>query len=277
MLVNGEPAAEVAATDRGFQYGDGVFTTLPLRRGVPELLDRHLARLERDCARLAIPFPGRDALIEDTRKLISGGADGVLKIQLTRGVGGRGYRPPEPALATRVLGLYPPPEHPPELARDGVAVRLCATRLGINPRLAGVKHMNRLEQILARAEWRDGEFHEGLMRDARGWVTEGTMTNLFLTRDGLLLTPKLDHCGVAGVMRALVMEVAAGHGVAVEETRLHPDDLDGADELFLTNSLIGVWPIRRIDGRATPVGPLTREIAGWLAAKIQAEAAAVSG
>lgn len=277
ILVNGEPTSCVSALDRGFQYGDGVFTTLPVCRGRPVVLPRHLARLERDCQRLAISFPARDVLARESRLLSEAYPDGVLKIQITRGVGGRGYRPLEPALPTRVLSMHPPPDYPPELWTEGVEVRFCRFRLGINPGLAGVKHSNRLEQILARAEWSLGDIREGLMLDTDGHITEGTMTNLFLEKSGALITPKLDLCGVAGVMRALVFEAAGELGLAVEETRVLPDQLYAADELFLTNSVVGVWPVRRIEGQTFPVGPVTREVSRWLAVRIQEESAAAWG
>ncbi|MGZ8219157.1 aminodeoxychorismate lyase [Methylomagnum sp.] len=271
LLVNGASASSIEISDRGFQYGDGVFTTLPVRHGVPVFLPPHLARLERDCGRLIIPFPGRDLLAQEAGRLCAAKPDGVLKIQITRGGGGRGYRPPDQPSPTRVLGLHPLPEYPADLAEKGVEVRFCQTRLGINPALAGIKHMNRLEQILARAEWPLGDIREGLMLDAEGHVTEGTMTNLFLAHRGKLVTPKLDLCGVAGVMRAVVLDAAAELGLAVEETRLVPAELFGADELFLTNSVIGVWPIRRIEDRDFPVGPVTTEISRWLMSRIQSQ------
>lgn len=269
LLVNGAPVSSIEVSDRGFQYGDGVFTTLPVRHGIPVFLPLHFDRLERDCGRLSIPFPGRDVLTPEVLSLCAARSDGVLKIQITRGVGGRGYRPPDQPVPTRVLGVHPLPDYPADLADSGVAVRFCQTRLGINPTLAGLKHMNRLEQILARAEWPLGDIREGLMLDAEGHVTEGTMTNLFLVRRGKLVTPKLDLCGVAGVMRGVALESAAALGVTAEETRLVPDELFSADELFLTNSVIGLWPIRRIEGRDFPVGPVTKEISRWLTSRIQ--------
>jgi 4-amino-4-deoxychorismate lyase len=268
-LVNGAPVSSIEVSDRGFQYGDGVFTTLPVHHGIPLFLPLHFDRLERDCGRLSIPFPGRDVLVPEIHSLCAARPDGVLKIQITRGMGGRGYRPLDQPTPTRVLGIHPPPEHPANLADKGVTVRFCQTRLGINPALAGLKHMNRLEQILARAEWPLGDIREGLMLDAEGHVVEGTMTNLFLVRRGKLVSPKLDLCGVAGVMRGVVMEAAAALGLTVEETRLVPDDLFSADELFLTNSVIGLWPIRRIEDRDFPVGPVTKEISRWLTSRIQ--------
>ena len=273
ILVNGEPTSCVDVRDRGFQYGDGVFTSLPVRQSRPVLLGRHLARLQCDCQRLSIPFPGRELLAREALGLARAGSNGVLKIQITRGPGGRGYRPPAPASPTRVLGLHPSPEYPPELWTEGVQVRFCRTRLSHNPGLAGIKHSNRLEQILARAEWDSDEIQEGLMLDQEGHVTEGTMTNLFLAKSGRVATPKLDSCGVAGVVRALILEAAAEFGLAIEETRLRPEAIYQADELFLTNSVIGVWPVRRLEDRSFPVGSVTREVSRWLALRIQEESA----
>jgi 4-amino-4-deoxychorismate lyase len=268
VLVNGEPTPFVDAADRGFQYGDGVFTTLPVRQGTPLFLAEHLARLERDCRRLFLPVPERAALVREALALCAARPDGVLKIQLTRGVGGRGYRCPEPALGARVLSVHPPPDYPEGLGEEGVEVRVCRARLGINPLLAGLKHTNRLEQILARAEWPPGDIREGLMLDTEGHVTEGTMSNLFLVKDGAARTPKLDLCGVAGVMRGLVMAGLGELGLAVEECRIFLDEVRSADELFLTNSVIGLWPVRRLEGRDFAVGPVTRGAQRWLKTKI---------
>ena len=269
LLVNGEPRSQVDAADRGFQYGDGIFTTLAVRQGVPLFLEAHLDRLERDGPRLALPLPKRAVLADEARRLCALQADGVLKIQVTRGSGGRGYRCPENPTGTRVLGMHPPPDYPPELSEQGVEVRVCRTRLGINPGLAGIKHMNRLEQILARAEWPVGGIREGLMLDTDGHVVEGTMTNLFIARAGRLLTPRVDRCGVAGFMRGLLMSGASELGWEVEEGRLTLGEVAAADEVFLTNSVIGLWPVRRMEARAYPIGPITSAVREWLKTKIQ--------
>lgn len=258
-LVNGHLADGIDWRDRGFQYGDGVFTTLQIRDGRPLLFDRHIERLQRDTQRLGLAFDSFEELTNEAH-LLCRQYPGVLKIQLTRGVGGRGYRPPIPVAPTRVLSIHPPPMLDPGLWQLGIALRICSLRLGLSPILAGVKHMNRLEQVIARSEWTDDRIHEGLLLDAEGAVVEGTMSNLFVVRHGRLETPLIDRCGVLGVMRNLVVEQARRDGILVEERRLGMSDLDEADELFMTNSLIHVWPVSRLVDRSLTVGPVTRRI-----------------
>lgn len=266
VLVNGEPRDTVSVNDRGLQYGDGLFETIAVHAGRPLLLDRHLARLRRGAERLAIALPSTDLLTGEAANLCAEAQRAVLKIIVTRGCGGRGYACDAQAQPTRILKLSAWPERPAECARDGVAVRLCRTRLARNPRLAGIKHLNRLEQVLARAEWRD-EYAEGLMSDDSGALIEGTMSNVFLVMDGVLATPALADCGVEGVMRAVVLDAAEALGIAARVGRVAMEDFGNAQEVFLTNSLIGIWPVRGLDrsaigqdGLELPVGPVTRRL-----------------
>jgi 4-amino-4-deoxychorismate lyase len=269
ILVNGRPRRTVDVLDRGFQYGDGVFTTIAVRAGIPLFLDRHLDRLQRDCAAVGMPWVGKDTLLREVEQVLTNQGDGVLKIQLTRGVGGRGYRPPASVAPTRVIALHPSVSYPASHEQDGVVVRLCSTPLGINPCLAGIKHMNRLEQILARSEWGDSDYAEGLMFDQDDQLVEGTMSNVFLVRDGRLLTPVLDRCGIQGVMRSILIEAARGLGFEVYECRLTAKELERADEVFLSNSVIGLWPVRRVEGRAYEIGSITRRMREWLKTSTQ--------
>lgn len=264
-LINGERRESVAADDRGLHYGDGLFETLAVRDGACEFWDRHLQRLLLGCERLHIPVPEPDLLAAETRRLTQGVQRAVLKILLTRGSGGRGYRVAEPMRPTRILRLTDWPAYPAENAESGVRLRLCAQRLGDNPTLAGIKHLNRLEQVLARMEWDDPEIAEGLVMDHAERIIEGTFTNIFMVRNGMLVTPVLDRCGVAGVMRGVVMELAAAERIACEEGRITLDRLLGADEIFLTNSVIGIWPAHRFEGWRQPAGPLTRTLQTALA------------
>ncbi len=260
-LINGIETLDIDAQDRGFQYGDGLFETLRIRAGRPCRWSLHLTRLAHGCGRLGLPMPDEALLRGEADRLCRGEAEGVLKIVLTRGSGGRGYRPPENPTPTRLLARFPVPDYPAENRTQGVAVRICNTRLGLNPALAGLKHLNRLEQVLARAEWRDIDIAEGLMQDIEGNIIEGTMSNLFVVQAGILRTPELSRCGVAGAMRARVMVEAEALGIPVAEDRLGLHDLTVADELFLTNSIIGIWPVRRLAGHDYAPGPLTTHLA----------------
>ncbi len=258
-LVNGVPGDAIAVADRGFQYGDGVFETIAVARGAPLLWERHLARLLEGCARLGFTdTPDAGRLSAEARELCRGAGRAVLKLIVTRGAAGRGYAPP-PAMPTRVVQLLAWPDEPPAYARTGVDLRFCATRLGRNPRLAGIKHLNRLEQVLARAEW-GGDCAEGLMLDDHDGVIEGTRSNLFTVARGDLLTPDLSQCGVAGVMRALVLEQAAARGLRCRIARVTRAEVEAADELFLTNSLIGIWPVRRLENRDYGIGEITQTL-----------------
>lgn len=252
----------LSLTDRGLHYGDGLFETMAVQEGRVRLLDLHLARLARGAARLAIPLADAEGLAAALAAAAGAMGEGVLKLILTRGSGGRGYFPPDVPTPSLILQRYPPVAVE---GQEGVTVRLCELRLARQPYLAGLKHLNRLEQVLARAEWRDPAVAEGLMLDSEGLLVEGVASNVFLVREGRLLTPLLDQCGVAGVMRAHVMQRAATLGLEVRETRLVLDDLMAADEVFLTNSLHGIRPVTRLLGRRDwAVGPMTRTLQAGL-------------
>lgn len=263
-LIDGRPHAELGVWDRGLHYGDGVFETIAVYAGTLPLWPRHRDRLLRGCARLGIAGVDPELLYAEAAALAQGRERAVIKLIVTRGAGGRGYRPPAPAEApppTRVLLRYPWPDYPERWRDEGVAVRVCTTRLSNNPLLAGIKHLNRLEQVLARREWYDPAIAEGLMCDQAGQLVEATQSNVFVVREGRLLTPPLVDAGVEGVMRGLVIEQApAWCGLAVEESVLALADLARADEIFLSNAVAGIWPVCRVDAGRVPVGPVTRNL-----------------
>lgn len=260
VLVNGETGDRIAVFDRGLQYGDGLFETIAVVAGEPLLWERHLDRLARGATRLDIAMPSPILWRTEAERLCRMVPRGVLKLILTRGPAGRGYAPPDSAGApTRILCRLPWPQYPATYAQQGVAVRFCETRLARNARLAGIKHLNRLEQVLARAEL-SGAFAEGLMTDESSQVIEGTMTNLFAVIDGVLRTPDLSGCGIEGVMRAVVLERAHEFGIPVTVAPLARAELRRASEVFLTNSLIGLWPVRRVEEQEYPIGEITRTI-----------------
>jgi 4-amino-4-deoxychorismate lyase len=262
VLVDGLAGEVLSVHDRGLAYGDGLFETLAVRDGRPCLWQRHLDRLFGGARRLGIPLPDPARLRAEALALSAGQARAVLKLILTRSGGGRGYRPPADAAVRRIVMRTDWPASPAEATTEGVAVRLCRTRCALSPDLAGLKHLGRLEQVLARAEWDDPAVPEGIMLDPAGRVVEATQSNLFVETDGRLATPRLDQAGVAGIVRGLVLEAAAELGQAVEETRLSLADLQAADALYLTNSLIGVWPVARFEAHAyAPRRPMHAAVA----------------
>lgn len=247
-LINGRPEATIDLSDRGFQFGDGVFTTLLIQDGIPLFAKEHLDRLDRDAKTLRLPPPDRETLCREMAQMVSGCPSGILKIHWTRGSGGRGYLPPESLSASRALILRsadPLSEKPPAPLR----LRWSEMRLGINPSLAGAKHMNRLEQVLARLEWNDPDIDESLLLDSDGFVVEGVSTNLFLLQGSSLVTPLLDRAGVRGVMRDLLIKMATASGYSVREERVRPEALDRAEALVLTNSVRGICPVASLEGR----------------------------
>jgi 4-amino-4-deoxychorismate lyase len=271
-LIDGQPGASVSVRERGLHYGDGLFETIACARGRPRLLARHLARLGRGCRCLQIPEPPALLLGAEIAQLAAGHDRSVVKLLLLRGQAqARGYAVSGRERPTRLLLRYPWPADPP-LTAGGVQVRLARLRLGENPQLAGIKHCNRLEQVLARAEWTDPAIAEALLFSAGGALIGGTASNVFLVRGERLLTPALGRCGVEGVMRATVLELAQRAGIACEVAELGAEDLAAAQELFLTSALIGIRPVTRLEARPLAVGALTRALLGALAAELEGAA-----
>ena len=270
VWVNGRPGGAVSPIERGLHYGDGLFETIACVGGRPRFLALHLERLARGCARLGFEFPDRGELEREI--LAAAAAPGaIVKVLLTRGPAvARGYASSGAEQPTRVTLRYRWDEEP-RSRLAGVRVRTAALRLGENPALAGLKHLNRLEQVLARREWSDGDIAEALMFSASGRLISGVMSNVFLVEGQRLRTPLLDRCGVAGIMRQVVLREAARAGIAVEEAPLDAEDLARAREIFLTSAVIGLRPVRALDGRVCEIGALTRELQ-QLVAPLLAEA-----
>ena len=258
-LVNGRETDQVSVADRGFQYGDGLLETLAVYRATPLLWPGHMQRLRDGCARLQLDMPDEDVLLQEVIQVVGEAERAVVKITVTHGPAGRGYARVPWGMPTRVVSARHWPNYPAMYARDGVAVRWCRTTLARSAQLAGLKHMNRLPQVMARAEWA-ADYAEGLLCDEAGFVIEGTMSNVFAVAGGTLITPDLSQSGVAGVMRAEVLRAAASSGLAWREDRITRGQLETADELFLTNSIIGVWPVRILATRSYTIGQATHTI-----------------
>jgi len=265
VLINGRPGHCISPLDRGLHFGDGLFETIACRKGRPRLLSLHLERLVLGCRRLGIRMSDPDELRRQVQALAQDSDASIVKLIVTRGPApGRGYAPAAAGEATHVAIRYPWPEEDPDAARNGVRVRIAGLRLSENPLLAGMKHTNRLEQVLARSEWQDPQIAEALLFSQSGRLVSGIMSNVFIVRNGQLRTPRIDRCGVAGVMRRVVMREAARAGIDVRECTIRAAELEQAEEVFLTNARIGIWPVRVLGERTLAPGPLTRRLQGLL-------------
>ncbi len=253
------------ADDRGLAYGDGLFETVRVIRGNPVLMEWHWARLSAGCARLGLPdLPfWRDAFDD----FLVGRGEGIAKLQVTRGSGGRGYLPPFDVEPVLILSWHALPDYPVSHSADGIAVGFCQLELAIQPALAGIKHLNRLEQVLLRKELvTQPGCAEAVVCDSEGRVVEGVFSNLFLVRRGELITPDLARCGVRGVLRDALIEAAADAGLPVSIASVSLTDCGEADEWFFCNSVYGIWPVRRWGERAWRPGPITRQCQDMISA-----------
>jgi 4-amino-4-deoxychorismate lyase len=264
VWINGRRAAAIDYRDRGLQYGDGLFETMCVRRHGVRLIDYHLERLLGGCARLKIEPPDERLLRRELNVAAARRASGVLKLIVTRGVGTRGYRPSGRERSTRILSLTALPRTSIGIVGKPVTVRMCRMRLGTNKPLSGLKTLNRLESVLARSEWTDRRIHEGLLRDDDDNIVCGTMSNLFLRQGKLLVTPLLDRCGVAGVMRRWVLEQARALRLTPTLRRVGVRDLLHAEEVFMTNAIAGPMSVGEIRHGRLRIHPPMRATAATL-------------
>jgi 4-amino-4-deoxychorismate lyase len=248
----------LALDDRGAAYGDGLFETMRAYAGGVQWWVSHWTRLVRGAARLQLPLPDEACVRTQAERLLDK-RGGVLKLLVTRGSGGRGYAPPREAVPVWALSFHLLPPAPPS---EGLALRWCDMRLSVQPALAGIKHCNRLEHVLARTEWDDPTIHEGLLCSTEGDVICATAANLFVLRDGRWITPAVDRCGVAGVARGWAME-----RLAAVETRLGVDDVETADAVFVCNAVRGILPVARLGVRSLPPHPQVQALRQRLAAE----------
>ncbi len=264
MLINGQHLLEVSARDRGLAYGDGVFETVLVIRGKPVLWPEHLDRLTLACETLHLPFDRQIVETESLEVLARATPErAVLKIIITRGEGGRGYRPSASTSPTRIISLHDLPGNQADHARDGIPVSCCRHPVSVNPALAGIKHLNRLDQVMASLELAEDTV-EGLMFDPSGNLVEATRSNVFLVRSGKLLTPDLSQAGISGIMRAWILLHCHQKGIPVSVTGISRADVCAADEVFVCNSVFGIWPVRQLhDGDQIFIwrpGPITEKL-----------------
>lgn len=245
FLINGIEQQTLAATDRATQFGDGCFTTARIIDGQIQFLAAHLQRLRQACERLFIPFADWPVLEREMNRLAKERDDGVVKVIISRGAGGRGYSAANCITPTRILSVSAKPAHYERWRQNGVTLALSPVRLGRNPLLAGIKHLNRLEQVLVRAHLEQTDADEALVLDSDGWLTECCAANLFWRQGRDVFTPRLDQAGVDGIMRQYCMRQLASSGFNVVEVNARQDMLQQAEEVLICNALMPVVPVRQ--------------------------------
>lgn len=263
--INDQPGDSVPIQDRGLAYGDGLFETIRISRLRPLLADFHWRRLERGLQRLRIDLRSAQVAAYVTQLLARaeqiGCADGVIKVIVSRGEGGRGFAPPSTGLPMVYLSWSRLPDYPVAHYRRGIELNWCQQQLASRPWLAGIKHLNCLEYVLARHELVDTGYNDGVLRDEQGRLIETTCANIFVAQGGVLLTPALGRCGIAGTMRDWIMQCALVRARGgVREVELLEPDLASVDEIFVCNSVFGVMPVSRLGQYHWPPGPLTRAV-----------------
>jgi len=277
ILINGIAAEYVSANDRGLHYGDGIFETIACHNGHPVFLEQHLNRMQDGAARLDIPFPDRQLMMDDINCLLAkrSGANSVIKLVLTRGQGERGYRYDRQQIPTRLCIQSDWPGHVAHWQLHGIKARFCSTPASVNPALSGIKSLNRLENVLASKEL-GSEFDEGFLSDSDGNVIEGTMTNLFAVTNGVLVTPDLSRSGIRGIMREQILDIARNAGIKAETGNLTQDELIQSEEVFVSNSVIGLCVVKQLQQQSFQPGTVAKTISKLLEKRIEADAETVT-
>ncbi|MGR5132221.1 aminodeoxychorismate lyase [Vibrio alfacsensis] len=266
--VNGLPQTHVSLGDRSFQYGDGCFTTILTKHGQPVYWPEHIERMEACLKTLQIPFPNWHTVFSWVIQAALHDDLAGIKVHISRGSGGRGYSPNGVSGPVVTVSNFVFPSHYAAWQEKGVSLGICNTRLGIQPMLAGHKHNNRLEQVLAKAEIDGSEFADAVTLNVQNHVIETTMANLFWVKDNKVQTPDLSLSGVAGVMRRKVLEFLQTNDYPVQVQTFTLSDLFNAEEVWMCNSLLGVAPVTDLAAPENnidfPIGKLTRRLQGNL-------------
>ncbi len=259
--VNGEPCDTISAADRGLSYGDGLFTTILVAKGHCCLIDKHLKRLQDGIKLLGIAQIDFALLIEQLTARARALDNGVIKVVVTRGEGQRGYSSKGCVSPTVIMTASALPKHYQQLRQAGISVGVSTIPLGLNPVTAGLKHLNRLEQVLVRQQIDQEGWDDAIVLDCQGFIVESNLANIFWVKEKQLYTPSLELAGVAGVMRDFVIEKAKGLGIAVNIDRYRLGSITDADEIFITNSLMQLVPVVKIEERNYELGQLSNKLA----------------
>ena len=276
VLINGIASEYLSAFDRGLHYGDGVFETIACVGNSAVFIQQHLNRMENGARKLNIPFPDRQLFLDDINCLLRGSnSNRIIKLILTRGRGKRGYRYEKTQIPTRICMLSAWPDYVAHWREHGISTRFCQTQVSVNPQLAGIKSLNRLDSVLASSELGPA-FNEGFLSDIDGNVIEGSMSNIFIVSNGTLVTPDLSRCGVNGIMREQIIDIAQNKNIKVETRNITRDELLESREIFISNSVIGVCVVKQLEKQSYNTDTMTRTINKILDKRIEADAKAAA-
>ena len=268
--INGKLTNKISVEDRAVQYGDGVFETIAVKENLMELWKEHYQRLSKGCKVLKIKCPSELFLKKEISKFVKKIKKNkfILKIIISRGIGGRGYNPPKKEKPTRILGAYNWPDYPKVNFKKGIKMDVCKTRIATQPFLSQIKHLNRLEQIIARSEWQAKNISESIMLDFNENVIEGTMSNIFGVKKNIFYTPNIKFGGVEGIMRGVILKLLKKNKEKYVIKEITLKEFLKFDEVFVCNSIFGIWPVIKVSKKKFSFGEKTKKIINLLSDKI---------
>ena len=260
--VNGKISKTIDVRDRSVQYGDGVFETIAVKEKSLKFWKEHYQRLNKGCKVLQIKCPPEIFLKKEINKFLRKTKKEklVLKIIISRGVGGRGYNPPRNTKPTRILGIYDWPNYPLKNFTKGIQMNICKTRISDQPTLSEIKHLNKLEQIIARLEWQSKAISESIMLDSNDNVIEGTMSNFFGVKENVFYTSTIKFAGIEGIMRGVILKLLKKNKKKYIIKKITLKEFLKFDEIFMCNSIFGIWPVIKISKKNFSFGKKTKEI-----------------
>ena len=260
--INGKLTNKISVEDRAVQYGDGVFETIAVKENLLEFWKEHYLRLNKGCKVLKIKCPSELFLKKEINKFVKKikKKKFILKIIISRGIGGRGYNLPKKAKPTRILGAYNWPNYSKANLKKGIKMDVCKIKIATQPYLSQIKHLNRLEQIIARSEWQGKNISESIMLDFNKNVIEGTMSNIFGVKKNIFYTPEIEFSGIQGVMRNQILKLLKKNKEKYKIKKIKLKELLNFDEVFVCNSIFGIWPVKQILKKNFSFGKKTKEL-----------------
>ncbi|EPE37642.1 Aminodeoxychorismate lyase [Candidatus Photodesmus katoptron] len=256
--VNGKLSSSISVMDRSFQYGDGCFTTMLVFEGKIQHWDMHVKRMEECLHFLNIALPNWEKVYKWLMEARLKNRKSGLKLHITRGKGHFGYNSQGIESPNITISHFLVPNHYKRLIRYGLELGVCNQNLGINPLLAGYKHNNRLEQVLLKLEINRLGLFDAIVLDIKKNLIETTIANLFWVKNNIIYTPSLENAGVNGITRQLVIQFSSSKNLKLIIDNFQFQCLDDAEEIFITNSILGVVPVIKIISKHYNIGKVTR-------------------